>query len=672
MKRKKIYGVLIINLLLLAISSCVQEEGVEGVSGRQDNRQIILRVSLPQVESQSQPIAQSGAVGKTRAADAAEEEGESSLNENRIKSLDVFIYQSGGDDCLFYQHIVLTPELMDAVEYSKELAVTQERFLQNASHDIYVIANYSGTVPDDGLPLTALKAVGVSTLEPDKLQDSFLMDGINTMVLNDGLIVNKEITVTLKRAAAKVRVTPRLADGYSLADNSFVSKKLVNYASAASLTENGNPVDPVLKEMSGFTEQNSGAGNAEHLIVYSYPNDWNKEVGNETYLLVNIPLKDAQGRVYMQNYYRIPVNYRLAAGGADNPALYRIERNHLYDIIAFIDKPGAATPESAVTLTANYIISDWTTKQVLVEVEGIHFIYVRDTKITLPNNTDYTTTFQSSSPDVTVKDIKVNDVAISNGSEGVSITCTPDAKSGMIYIHSSLPVNFVAKEITFTVTNGNGLTQAVSVSQYPALYIGSDISADVPGGGQGQNNNKLYIMSSFVADFSTLQNPDEFDEEFPSGYTHYAPNPELGASYATYIRDNAVLGYPQTDSEGATIDTDENNRRVSPQLMLASQHGVTAAASYSVSRQKCIDYVERDATTGETYSDWRMPTKAEIYMIDVLQNTRVCDVKEILEGNYYWSASAASAINFMDPRVGSDTAFGPQHASVRCVRDARK
>lgn len=111
---------------------------------------------------------------------------------------------------------------------------------------------------------------------------------------------------------------------------------------------------------------------------------------------------------------------------------------------------------------------------------------------------------------------------------------------------------------------------------------------------------------------------------------------------------------------------------MSPLLMLASQHGVTAAGSYSVSRQKCIDYVERDATTGETYSDWRMPTQAEIYMIDVLQNTRVCEVKGILEGNYYWSARATSAVLFMDPRVGSGTAFGPQHASVRCVRDVRR
>lgn len=654
MKRIKLYGILLSSFFLLMFFSCTQEEEAAEATALQKGR-ITLHFSLPEPRSR-----------------AMEEEGATALNENRIRSLDVFIYEEGGDDCRYHQHIEPDPELTGAIEYSNVLSVTQDRFSMYVPHAIYVVANYSGTLPDEGLSLTALKAVTLSALDPDRLQDSFFMDGVSTMVLNDGMIVNKEVSVTLKRAAAKIRVTPRLAEGYSLAGNAAVSKKLVNYASASSLLENGTATGPALKEMTGFTEQNSGAGNGEQIIVYSYANDWNKEAGNETYLLINVPLKDARGTVYLENYYKVPVNYRLDAGGKDNPSLYRLERNHLYDITLLIDKPGAATPEAAVVLNANYVIQDWTTKQIYVEVEGVNFIYVRDTEIRLPNSTDFTTVFQSSSPDVTVGGITVNGKAIANGRQGVNITWTSGVKSGNIHIHSTLPVNFVAKEITFIVSNGAGLTQKVTVSQYPALYIGSDVSADEPGGSQGQNNNKMYIISSYVADYSTLQDPDEFDEYFGYGYTHYGANPQLGASYAAYIREKAVLGYPLTDDYGATIDTEENNRRISPLLMLASQYGVTVAGSYTASRRKCIDYVERDATTGETYSDWRMPTLTEVYMIDVLQNTRVGEVKKILEGNYYWSARASSAVLFMDPRVGSSTTFGPQHASVRCVRDVRK
>ena len=31
----------------------------------------------------------------------------------------------------------------------------------------------------------------------------------------------------------------------------------------------------------------------------------------------------------------------------------------------------------------------------------------------------------------------------------------------------------------------------------------------------------MFVIGSFVADFSSLPDPDEFDEDFGSGYTHY-------------------------------------------------------------------------------------------------------------------------------------------------------
>ena len=169
------------------------------------------------------------------------------------------------------------------------------------------------------------------------------------------------------------------------------------------------------------------------------------------------------------------------------------------------------------------------------------------------------------------------------------------------------------------------MTQDVQVEQYPALYIGYDVSLDAPDGSQGQNNKKMFIINSFVADFSSLPDPDEFDEDFGTGYTHYAPNPTLGVSYASYIREH----------------------------------------------DKCNTYVERDSTTEETYSDWRMPTLAEIYMIDILQNIRLSDVKKILEGGWYWSSRMSGAVNFMDPRVGNAATSGELYAAVRCVRDVK-
>lgn len=655
MKQSKLYMIPLMLLLLWTLFSCENESPVEP-AGTEDVNGITLKLSIP----------------RPTVSRALEESGEDALNENTIKTLDVFIYQEGADNCLFHQHFALSPQLTGTGEHQEVLNVVQERFGLNVKHTVYVVANHTQSIPDAGLSLTQLKAFAAPALNADQKQDIFLMDGEQTLILNDGIIANKEIPVILKRAAAKIRITLNYVNGFTPLDGETPSKKLENYAAGGSTIAQDAVVATDLQSMGTFTPRNTGAGSDEQFILYSYANDWTNDVSRETYVLVNVPVKDAGNTAITQNYYRIPVNYRLPDGTVgQEESLYKLERNHLYDIRVNIDKKGDPNLHSAVQLNGSYTIQDWTTHEILVSVEGINFIYVKDTKISMPNSTQFTTTFQSSTPDVEINSITVNGVSVPNGSKDISIVATPNAKSGTISITSPLPQNFLAKEITFQVKNGAGLTQPVSVSQYPALYIGSDTSAETPGGSQGQNNTKMYIMNSFVADFSTLPNPDEFDEPFDAGFTHYAPDEELGISYATYIRDNAVLGYPLTDSEGASIDTEENNRRISPHLMLASQYGTTTADSYVKSRIKCRDYVERDATTGETYSDWRMPTQAEIYLIDILQNVRVCEVKEILEGQYYWSSNAAGAVRFMDPRVGQGGSFGPLNASVRCVRDIR-
>lgn len=105
--------------------------------------------------------------------------------------------------------------------------------------------------------------------------------------------------------------------------------------------------------------------------------------------------------------------------------------------------------------------------------------------------------------------------------------------------------------------------------------------------------------------------------------------------------------------------------------MLASQHGTTTADTYTASRIKCRDYVERDATTGETYSDWRMPTQAEIYLIDVLQNIRICEVKGILEEIIIGVRMLPVLLTSWTLALEKRGKFSPLNASVRCVRDIR-
>lgn len=609
---------------------------------------------------------------------ALTEAGEDALNENMIASVDVFIFEENQDSCFFYQHAASPNVISGTNEYDIKLDITQDAFTYNQNYYIYVVANYSGSIPSEGLSLTELKKLNVSGLNPDAVQSSFLMDGVSLpTILNDLVVQNKNISVPLERAAAKIRIGMVYGNKYSLSSVTPISKKLLRYAVNSSVLGNGNELTPDLESMTNFTDISSGVNEDNKIILYSYSNDWNGNLSEETYVVVNVPVIDSLNVEHPKNYYRISLNYFLGQDSdakeptASDSLLYRIQRNYLYDITLLINGPGSEDPHTPVTLKANYTIQDWTTKDVIVAVEGLSYLYVENTNITLPNSTSYTTTFQSSSPDVQINNIKVNGVSTANGSSGVNITCDQDVYSGKIYINSDLPTNFVAKNITFDVTNKSGLTQSVTVAQFPSVYLSSDVSAETPSGGQGQDNKAMYIVTSLVADFSALKDPDEFDEVFPSGYTHYAADPALGASYAEYIRTSAVLGYPLTDSDGATVDTDENNRRISPRFMMASQYGATTSGTYTVSKNKCISYSEEDETTNETYTDWRMPTLAELYMIDILQNTKASEVKKILEGSYYWSARQSSTVKFMDPRVGYTTDFNYLNSSVRCVRDVK-
>lgn len=89
-----------------------------------------------------------------------------------------------------------------------------------------------------------------------------------------------------------------------------------------------------------------------------------------------------------------------------------------------------------------------------------------------------------------------------------------------------------------------------------------------------------------------------------------------------------------------------------------------------VAKDKCNTYVERDSTTGETYSDWRMPTLAEIYMIDILQNIRLSDVKKILEGGGTGVRGNRERCVY-GPESREYRQFRSTASSVRCVRDVK-
>ena len=54
---------------------------------------------------------------------------------------------------------------------------------------------------------------------------------------------------------------------------------------------------------------------------------------------------------------------------------------------------------------------------------------------------------------------------------------------------------------------------------------------------------------------------------------------KLSQQYVNYLKQTVVIGYPAISGEGNTVDSDDNNRLMSPRFMLASHAGTTSKMS---------------------------------------------------------------------------------------------
>lgn len=100
---------------------------------------------------------------------------------------------------------------------------------------------------------------------------------------------------------------------------------------------------------------------------------------------------------------------------------------------------------------------------------------------------------------------------------------------------------------------------------------------------------------------------------------------------------------------------------VSPAFMLASQLGTVLPFSYGVNASKhCDKYVEVNMD-GKKYTDWRLPTAAEIGIICKYQNNKSQNVmSEVLRAYSYWALDGSEVTANKNDR---NTGY------VRCVRD---
>lgn len=256
-----------------------------------------------------------------------------------------------------------------------------------------------------------------------------------------------------------------------------------------------------------------------------------------------------------------------------------------------------------------------------------------------------------------------------------------------IKIESTLPINNIPKKIRFKVSNGIAeLDKEVTVYQYPSLFITHTMgtkSSLKPNGrlADGLNNKAIYRI--------TVQNP-------PAGVILGFPPRETTDFWPGYWNGSRwVLTGGNKTSKLTTKRDAETARMVSPSFELASQLGATEQWSYleygwtqegtwwnpswystnkigayeETALCDCALYTETRIVNGKEVilDDWRLPTEAEIRVIDQLQNDPNSAVRSIMTGRYYWSAKDNAAIRSQGGSDGSTS-----YAFTRCVRDVKE
>lgn len=635
-------------LILLMVSGCVTERPV-ACPDEGSTAELSLRLAVQEI----------------RSLRATTEPGVDALNENKIESLQILFYKGG----TLYWSVSPAP----STDGNYNIPIPEDKqggFDGNSTYDIYVVTNLTFTAPQQE---SDLAKIPVSESVAKLPNDKFVMQGKTSKQINLKTPEGKQLgAVELRRVASKLRITPTVAvDGYALEGD--IQIKLVGATDRGYLIAE-EPADGA----TAIAYTDRATEDKKPQLFYSYYSNWSSEPNLAPYYLLTVPLKK-EGETTAVNYY-----YRVAL----TPAESHFTANKLYDLTLGIHKLGSTTPEEPVSITGTLSILPWTECDDQYDLPDANYLEVSEREAHIYNVETHTISYESSKKPVTIRIVEAS-FSYVNGATGEAITDAIPATSNQyptvtvvgnqIKIQSKLPINNIPKKIRFKVSNGiTELDKEVTVYQYPSLFITHTTGAESslrPDGTlahSGLNNKAIYRI--------TVQNP-------PKGVILGFPPKETTNFYVSEWINEGWSGhyeYQTQHSDYTTKRDAETAQMVSPSFELASQLGATPPMPYDQIQSdhtmydketalcNCATYTETRIVNGQEVilDDWRLPTEAEIELIDQLQNNSNSAVQSIMTGNYYWDArNGNGATEMSKPRPGSKGSS--TRAYTRCVRDVK-
>lgn len=653
---------------------------------------------------------------------ATTESGIGILNENTISQAQLLIFNSDGSRTPDgYRSLEFTGDKTEAVIATGDWKNDAQLFDKGPGemYDIYVVANAHGgstslkdvttldgllNAVDEDADIWKMEKANIGT-GTDYTGKRFAMSGVNDEFVPNSVDDEYTISVQMERLAAKVEVNITFSEEFKakFTPTGFYSS-LRNYATRGLWRSDkevnlknadrgiaGNEADD---PMVAALEKDFEAGTAK-LVLYTYPTNWGGDVLQETFVLLNMPgnyteQEGAQSEYKSSNYYKIPV--RLG-----DVTAHQLHRNTIYRVKVTIDRMGQPQIDKPVELKPAYEVIPWTTVTIDVDGGNLNYLELLKDEIIMKNIDESLEQYFTSSSPVTAKITEVyyydkygvrQTIPEKNySSYGISAS-SKSGNSGNLTIDSDIPTNNGIRYIKVTVTNEQGLSKEFTVKQYPLEYIvtvpgwysyrtdnmcdgrvvnweagpfDKNLSKPVTSANNfsskvyNETKNKIYTYTftrkSDKNPWTVTQGSDQDEQN----------NNKMYFVRITKTSDKYVLSVPAVDEYGYTEDSPENNQLVAPAFMIASQLGTVTNQDFDSAKKHCKEYAEKSLAE-QVYDDWRLPTMAELEIIDRYQNTDGSVIDEVLSGKYYWAASGTA----YETKKGSDGT--KTKAYIRCIR----
>lgn len=583
---------------------------------------------------------------------------------------------------------------------------------ENKDYFVYSIANAN----EDLTQVNSLDDLETKVQTDEDIWKPYSSDNATKnflMTTNSPWTVSKEPTQTIEsnltRAAAKIVVNLKInVAGYEVEGEP--TWQLLNYNTQTTLF--GPNTAKSIASMSETETNETMAKTADgyQLVTYSYATLWDD----------NASAPQAKIKVKLKKGEEKPVDYYYSIPVRDPKATKSLDRNYVYTANATVTSLGSSsdiTYGDAMNLV--YDVQKWTQgEKTTINAGDQKYLLVSPTFMIMKNQRfdDSTIKFYGSGEcKVETDEIYYYDKngkkqnlysgsrQYFNASANYAVGHDKLNDQGTIVIGDAnnttndfvpLSVKYIKIKVTC-----DGLEEIVTIKQYPLEYI-QGIAGWYSTKDEFTETDRFGNITKYEGiDWQTDRNAHSdwkassdnnfnakvkdgnyiyqyYDERYFSrkeGY-YYAATTGSKASddqhnNQMYVVQITSTQQDQTDYKiGHVTNIDPNTKLsqenvVSPAFMLASQLGTVSRFSYGVNASDhCDKYVEV-RTDGKKYTDWRLPTAAEIGVIGKYQNNKTQNVmSEVLKAYSYW---ALNGNQVTANKNGSGSGY------VRCVRDLK-